>query len=187
MTVLESLIAKRQNLSDPAAILAEMTEKNIKTIVTAGPISIAGVEKVYGVEFTIPLLMGMKEVLTTLRSAGELTQAEYLEVYFDRLKYGAGLDFSDDAVRLKLDSLIPLFGADTINKLKDLGAVYKSEWEIYGGATEPTLDEVQTAVTNRLAEINKTAWIEYVKNGILSNNGNGKTVAELKQLIAERE
>jgi len=187
MSILKKLVSEITNLSDANSVLSELTTKNIKQIVYSGPQSIAAVEKAYGSVFTITLIQGMKLILEQLISSGDVIQANYLEIYFDRFKYGVGLDFSDDDVRSKLDSLAPYFGQDVVDKLKALGVNYKSKWEINTDAAEPTLEQVEEALNGEITERNRVIWISYVKDGILSNNGNGKSINELKALIAERE
>lgn len=186
MTTLESLVSQFADLSSPELVYSAITENSVKEIVYKGEQSIAAIEKAYGIEFAISLMVTMNTVIAQLNNIDQ-NQAQYLDVYFDRLKYGIGLDFSDDAVQNQLTSLTPLFGADIVNKLKAMGVVYKSKWKQTTNEPTPTLEEVIVAIENENEKRHRIAWIEYVKNGILSNNGNGKTIAELKQLIAERE
>ncbi len=172
MTTLEQLINQFSDLSNDEAVYN-------------GEQSIAAIEKVYGTEFAITLVVTLQAVLDGLIANGDTTTAAYLSIYFDRVTRGIGLNFADDTVQARLDTLVPYLTQDVVDKLKAMGSIYKSKWEIKTGEPEPTLEEVQAAVT---VEINRRAiltWINYVKNGILSNNGNGKSIVELKALIEE--
>lgn len=189
MTTLQTLISQISNLSDATSVYHELVDKIQKTIVYTGPQSIASIEKTYGSEFAVMLVAGMKAVLAGLRETGtaqNIATADYLSIYFDRVTLGDGLDFSDDSVRLRLDILVPYLGQDVVDKLKALGSVMKSKWELNSQDIEPTLAEVQAAVQVELSRRATKEWVSYVK-AILANDGNGKTISELKALIAERQ
>lgn len=183
--MLSQLIAEINDLSDATIVLAALTEKNVRTIVYSGPQSIAAAEAAYGQEFTITLLAAMNQTLEYLNANQQQYMAQYLKVYFDRFTIGTGLDFSDVIISSQLDGMVSFLTQDVVDKLKALGAVYKSRWELHTNDPEPTLEEVQTAINAELSKRNTKRWSSYVKNGILSNDGNGKSVDELKALIAE--
>lgn len=185
MSVLQDLLSEFTDLSDSTSVYNSIVDKNTRVVVYNGEQSIAAIEKIYGTEFAITLVVTLQAVLDGLIANGDTTTAAYLSIYFDRVTRGIGLNFADDTVQARLDTLVLYLTQDVVNKLKAMGAVYKSLWEIKTGEPEPTLEEVQAAV---IVELNRRAtltWINYVKNGILSNNGNGKSVAELKALIQE--
>lgn len=186
MTILSTLVSEIADLSDAEVVLAALTDKNVRVVIYEGPQSIAAAEAAYGAEFTMTVLVGMSQTLDFLNNNGQAPMAQYLKVYFDRFTLGSGLNFADNSVRAQLDSMVSFLTQDVVDKLKDLGVIYKSRWELHTSDPEPTLEEVQAEIENVLIERHRKDWVAYVKNGILSNDGNGKSIEELKGLIMER-
>lgn len=187
MTTLQTLISSLTDLSNPQAIYSDITTKNVEKVVGNKDTDIRGIEFVYGREFTIELLAGMENIVAAVTASGDLSSAKYLQIQFDRLITGTGQNFSDRFVRKQLDDLVlaGLLPALAAEKLKNLGIVMESKWSQITTEPEPTLEEVDAAVAFEVSNRNILSWVNYVKNGILSNNGNGKSIAELKALIQE--
>lgn len=185
MTLLQTLVSEITDLSNAETVYNSIVDKTTKVVVYNGEQSIAAIEKIYGTEFAITLVVTLQGVLDGLIAGGDTTTAAYLSIYFDRVTRGIGLNFADDTVQARLDTLVPYLTQDVVDKLKAMGTLYKSKWEINNGGTEPTLEEVQIAVAAEIENRSILSWVNYVKNGILSNNGNGKSISELKALIAE--
>jgi len=183
MSTLSDYIAQLSNLSDFKTIKSNLLDKTKEVIVNDKEQSIAAVENTYGQEFTVGLINGMSTVLNFVPDV----QKEYLRIYFDRFTKGIGLNFSNPLVRTQLDSLSPLLGDEVVTKLKALGIILKSQWEILTSEEEPTDEAIQSAIDTEVEKRDIKRWVNYVKNGLLANNGNGKTIQELKALIQEYE
>ena len=185
---LRLLVSKQANISDAQTVFDALTNKSITKIFYQGDQSIAAIERAYGPEFVIQLIAGMSTTIAAMQAGSTQDQAlaAYLSIYFKRLTEGNGLDFSSDNVRTRFDSLVGVLTQDVVNKLKDLGSIQVSLWEQNSTDPEPSLDDVTEAVIAEQQVRSIRSWVSYVK-AILANDGNGKTIAELKALIAERE
>ena len=151
MSILSELISKYTDLSDVDFITHDILDKVIPVVIYDGDQSIAAIEKVYGQQFAISLVVGMKNILAGLRANGtstDIATADYLSIYFDRVTVGSGLNFADQTVQDRLDGLALYLTQPVIEKLKALGMVKKSKWEITTSEPEPTQEEISAAVTN---------------------------------------
>lgn len=187
MAVLQDIISTYTDLSNPSLIYSDIVTKNIKTIINPNDIDIRRIEDTYGRTFVTNLLTAMDNIVIFIRANVDEVSATYLETQFERLVKGSGQNFSNDKVREQLDQFqsFQLLTPEVVADLKALAVVMESKWSQLTNDLEPTLEQVQIAVENEIAERQRLSWIAYVKNGILANNGNGKTIAELKALLNE--
>lgn len=185
MTTLELLISQISNLSSSEDVYTELTAKTNKVIIYNGEQSIAAIEKIYGTEFAITLVVTLQAVLDGLIVNGDTTNAAYLSIYFDRVTRGVGLNFADDTVQARLDTLVPYLTQDVVNKLKAMGSVYKSKWELNSNEPEPTLEEVQSTIQNILNRREAGAYWSRVLAVVNPMLDSGNTATEIKAAAAE--
>ena len=185
MTTLEQLVNQSTDLSNSEDVYHSIIDKTTKVIVYDGEQSIAAIEKKYGTEFAITLVVTLQAVLDGLIANGDTTTAAYLSIYFDRVTRGVGLNFADDTVQTRLDTLVPYLTQDVVDKLKVMGSVYKSKWELNSNESEPTLEEVQSAIQNILNRRETGAYWSRVLAVVNPMIDAGNTTAEIKVAAAE--
>lgn len=78
-----------------------------------------------------------------------------------------------------------LLSAEVVTSLRTLNITMESKWSQLTDDADPTLEQVEEAIQNEIVIRQQHSWIDYVKNGILSNYGSGKSIGELKALINE--
>lgn len=183
MTNLQKLVSELENISSAEVVLYRLTIKDIESVNNTSQ-SVAAVENLYGQEFSITLIASMSAAIDYFNT-NNLAAANYLKIYFDRFTIGVGLDFSNELVRNQLDMLVPFLTQDVVDKLKLMGKIVNSKWSLITTDPEPTLEEVAVVVAAEQVKRQIISWVNYVRNGILGNNGNGKSIEELKILIAE--
>lgn len=101
---------------------------------------------------------------------------------------GKGIDFSSEVTQAALESLRPVLG-DQVDALKAIGIRNISPYQYAGFSGTVTVEEIAAARAELVAAAAAATignWCDYVR-AILANNGNGKSISELKALIAEYE
>ena len=182
MTTLQTLVSSFSDLSNANAIHEHITSKNIKRVVGNKDVDIRGIEFVYGRDFTIGLLADMENILAAVTASGDTASAKYLKIQFDRLIGGTGQNFSDAMVRKQLDDLVSagLLPAISAQKLKAIGVKLESQWEQVSTQQEPSLEDVELAITEILKRREAGAYWSRVLALVNPMIDAGNTATEIK-------
>ena len=100
-----------------------------------------------------------------------------------------GIDFSLEESQTMLTQLVPVLGQEAVANLKAIGICPISEYQdagFEGVLTEQEVADVRAEIAATATAAAIQTWCGQVR-AILANDGNGKTIQELKALIAEYE